>query len=581
MSGNGGFHETMLGPMDSTDTSVRSAGADEALHQQSRPADRRRVRLPLAPVELGLIAITLVAFVIALGSGQVTRDYNSDDVAIQVIMQSWLAGQPLDSVAGIDNFVLKAPLYALFSVIPNSRGQMFAMVLVCNTIMLAGFVVALRRLLRFDRDTTPMRLLLGYLPLVAYFGLTLAPIDRHDPLAKNEMFHGATYFNLNCRQAEIGLMLLAFVAFDRFLCERRTHWSPRLLVCLVVGALATGAFFYSDPFFVYTMGGGLGATAVVLWLRSRLDLRGLAATIGFLGLSITSMGFFGRLMDAAGFHTHSMVQESFVPLDSLAVNLTNTLHAPFNIYRADLFGRQLATLGTLAFVVNALLVVLSLAALVHGLVLLQRTDSALTMLITLTVVINIAALAASTNGQFSINARYLFTGCAILVLLMAHQLLAWFGAVPTRRRAALVAVGLAVVVATNVLLSARAIHKGDPPQKLQPSTRLIEVLRGEGLSKGYADYWVANPVTYFSDRQILTLPLKCGQGQQPVRSAWLVNLPDFEVPAERSFYIHYTSESGECLPQRAFGNPVKEIRVDAQTTIYVYDRDVGRPLPFR
>lgn len=532
----------------------------------------RGVRL----LERLLICGAAALYLVALYAGHRTRAYNADDVAVQGIVDSVLAGNRLDAVVGIDNFVIKVPLYLLASLVPNSRQQLFAVVVVCNLILFTGCVAYLRRLVRPELGSRA-RCLLAYLPLLAFCALTLAPIDRFDPAAGLEQRYGS-YLNPNLRNAEVGIMLLALLAASRWYADARLTRVRAL--GLGAAALAAGVFYFSDPLFAYTLGGTILVSALMLWLRRESTAAIPLVTLGFTIVSLAVLKGCGVLARAMGWQPTSNIEDRFIPIERLPTNLANTFRAPFDLYRADLFGGSLSAGSTKVFVINSVLVLLGFAALVAAAARLRHRQPLPELLVVVFVAISAAVLTVSMSGAITISSRYLFPAAVAMIPLMARTLVGWHARRRTRRLAQLAGAALVPIVAVNLVLGVVAIARSYAAGAPQPSDALTAAVRAEGMTKGYANFWSANPISYLSQRQVIALPVSCnGPGGAPSQYEWLVNNPDFDIAAQRTFYVYDSRTDPGCRPQDRFGPAYRIIEVGQRYRIYLYDRDVGVDLP--
>jgi hypothetical protein len=118
----------------------------------------------------------------------------------------------------------------------------------------------------------------------------------------------------------------------------------------------------------------------------------------------------------------------------------------------------------------------------------------------------------------------------------------------------------------------------------QADEDVATVLRDNGLTKGYAQYWMASITTYLTDEKTLTIPLSCVDGKQLVYfwgmdAAWLAK------PATRTFVVVDKSAQyirGMCSDDELrlqFGTPDSVLPVNENASIWVWNYDVASRIP--
>ncbi|GAB3622873.1 hypothetical protein GCM10027418_09550 [Mariniluteicoccus endophyticus] len=546
------------------------------------------------PLELVLAALALALCAFSMVGGLRTRIINADDVALQGVLASWAAGEPHAAYVGSDNFLLHFPLYWATAGIDDPWRRVAWQAVVCNLVVIVGMVVALRHLARFDARTPVARLVAGYAPVLAWSALTLVPFGVNDPL-HGDYFRSMNQLNVNLRHLETGLWLVLVVAVHVLL-TRRGQGRPAYAALAARGAgllgvgVALGLLFFSDPLFVY-IGGGAYALAVVLaWALGRIGHGVTAAALAVLGVAMATMKVVTPLVKAWGLLPVSIVEEQVITRERLGGNLNHTVNGWFTQTHGDMGGVLIHDPELVPLGVNAVFALVLLAAAVFGVRRFFRHHGVLELHLAALVPLSALALTLTPAGGAPVNARYLYVGAVAMVPLAGWMLVRTLAGAP--RLAALLCLGLAAVVALNAPATKAAI---DGPRTSDATTRaVVAAARAEGATKGYLQYWSANPVSWYSNREVIGLPLAC----QPVQAAdgfptrisrydWLINSADFDRPAKRTFLLlerdrgpDHSGFDMACFAQLVPSDRrVKTIMIDQFTEMQVYEGDIGRDLP--
>ena len=133
----------------------------------------------------------------------------------------------------------------------------------------------------------------------------------------------------------------------------------------------------------------------------------------------------------------------------------------------------------------------------------------------------------------------------------------------------------AVVQAAGALMVPPAALAG--PQAPTDTARILAVVNGLGLSRGYADYWAAAPVMWASNERVHVYPVipRCdGAGSL---CPYLYASPSWYAPARGQSFL--LVRKPELCPfgdvTRVFGRPEHSTAVDAESTILVYSYDIA------
>lgn len=544
-------------------------------------------RLPLAPrsAEWLVVGVGAGLFFLTLLAAQLTRPYGSDDVAVQVIFQSWSHGLPLWAVVGPDNFVLKVPFYLVEDILlpHNSRLKLFLLVLLFAAGLFAALVAFMRAYIpEKERRASILAAGLTFMPLAWYFGLTALP---HPSATFIDISWVTNFFKLNLRNIELGLALLLMIPWARYLGGMYQMESRRERVIAAGLAVITGVFFYNDPYFLFVLGGGVGAAMAVLWFTSRLTLRQLAAAAIYGALALISYKVVGRVVGHYHYISAQFGNFGFAPFTDLKQTFLNAGEAIFKMFNADFWGQSLRSPHTKIFAANAVLVALCVTAVVYAVRQLRRRMDVMRLLLVCTIVANVAIYCFSQAGTDPLQSRYLMLAIVCSLPLLADWLLALSRQRNARRVFCAVLVVAVLCIGLNLFVNLRLIQGAllrpqDAPNGV--NYRIIQAARDAHAYKGYADYWDSDINTYLSDRAVVFIPTLCSEGVAGtlVRYNWLYNLPDNQVQSHRTFFLTtrapFGNSNGYCGDLLdVLGTPTETIPIDTTYTMYVYDTDIG------
>lgn len=551
---------------------------------------QKKIYFALATTSIILLSI----FIFAAHS---LNQYNSDDVAIQNIIQSFESGAKRDAIAGTDNFVIKTPLYALSHIFShNSRLILLVLNLVFTVTLASGLYWMLYKYIKASKvDLSNAGLLLVSLPVIWILSFAAT-----NDVIGSSLYSAPTnsmWLNPNVRNAEIGICLIFVIIYGSFLFKKMANWKSYILPTIILG-LMFGLFFYNDPYFLYTFGIALGATVCLLWLAKLVSYPQATRGLLVLALSLFSIKIFHNIFASFGFTAADNVSKRFISLDQLYVHVQNTISAFFQVFNANIWAQPLGHR-----IIIPLFSAASLTGLVFGFVWMLRRNRILApatnpkqdikyvfyrVVILLTILMIILAYLLTDNSGTSDTFRYLFPiiffvaifGVDILISIQRHKNMSRFYGVLLVLL--LFTVGLNVFANTQVI---RYRYSQNYKSSQAVNYEVVKTIHSLGLSKGYTDYWNGNIHTYLSNREILFLPIVC-LTDNIYRFNWLINKPDFQLAASTSFYLRHNGEvaavsaCNKNTTDAIFGHPVRTIEIaHGQYTLYVYDHDIGTSLP--
>ncbi len=497
-----------------------------------------------------LAVFTLLPLAVLLVLRDHLSPHSSDDVAVQVVVNSWLRGLHHRTYLPSDNYLFKLPVYVIAELLPFSPHiRLLLQVLVLNLASFAAFLLALRWLVTPPRathwDRTAVFVPTLWLTLIGgAFGLDMMV---------------ANYRNL-----ELGLIFLVIAYLHRYVTgEGKPRWS-----WLATGTLILSFFWFSDPYFLLLVGLPLiGFMWIWYGFRERSS-RLLLSSLLLAGSALISYvwkplaAWFGiEIGGGASLSPADILHNLALLWPSLCSLLNLHLGSPVRILISALT-LAVAIAGLAASITNAW----------SG-----WRDRRFVLFFAGTQWLVIIGGFAVSSYVFDIGAgRYL----VLIPFYIALNLSLALSRLP-RRTIHTVVVALLLVASCASVIS--DLHELTNP-RLYPGTtaqnHTLAMLRSSGLTKGYAQYWSANINTYLDNGRPTVVPIDCVAGQiKPLY--WFMDDAAFRRPARASFYLYEDNvpQAVACplaALEQDFGQPVRIITVNAHDSLLIYNYDIAR-----
>lgn len=178
--------------------------------------------------------------------------------------------------------------------------------------------------------------------------------------------------------------------------------------------------------------------------------------------------------------------------------------------------------------------------------------------------------------------RYLFTTVFTLVIISSHYIMKyWIGQMNFRKN---IWVGLFVIAALfeNICLANYSVNW---TESLDEKRKLVDILKQEGLTKGYASYWNAYGNQLYSNLDITFGGVSITT--QIIPSDWLVDSEVYQASADRTFLLIADDEdeknpllNKQELLQEKISNIADDEIHTYKYTIYIFDYDIQGRLQF-
>lgn len=497
---------------------------------------------------LAQIALALILIAVYL-----TRSYHSDDTIVQVMLRDFDWQQPTTFWLGPQTFYLKYPLYwAVDHFWPPTPLTL----LLTTWIQLAlGVLLAHWSLIKIARLLKLPRLVIH----LGFIWALTASLSNYWWLSVP-----------NHRNIEIGLAF-AFVAWivQLFVIPKTSIKWPTVSWWV----LGMGLVVASDPLFLYFLIVPVMLFALYCWLveyqpRRAAQVLAIGVIIGLISVAIT------KVMSLLGFTVVS-TNNTLIQWTYLASTLDQTAQGLLKFYDAWPFG--LALIQKLPLLHSSLnLAIVGLLLLLGPIVGLATTQDKMTraLLYWPPFMITIYILSGMAKDAGSI--RYL-----ILILFISPLLIAksWtYISQPRLRVAATVLLSTAMVINGLAIIKnynyTRSTLAAPTNQRILELIDKLEVINQQkGYTSGYANFWDAGIISYFSNDQVRLTAMAC-DGQYAHLQAWYSSQRRMDQNEGPQYILHSQSQMGQRCNQEGFtarfGPPVEIIKIDDEYTLYGY-----------
>lgn len=528
---------------------------------------RKRINNPAFVVLL----VSLILIVTNIYLAYQTRPFSSDDVSWQNILTTWTPFNGHRADMGVkDNFIVNMPLLALFGVLFHpGRTLLFVEAAVFAVL---NFLLFYYAALYF----------LGKCKIQISF-VTLMPILW---LASFGYNFALLYMNTNWRDFEVGLSFIYFMLAVKLYyseVDPFKSWKSKLVTVFV--AASAGVLMYSDPYFLY-----LTALPIALLFLALLVLRKVGKdktllVVGSLVFGVAVVRVMKSLMAHIGLFTPHGSAILLISFSNIVKETANSLSELSTIFGANISGDRLISLPVIAALLN-LILIFAVALWVIALLFtrLKETETGRSKLPSPLVLISIffgglfalvfVANIVSTQDDY----RYFVLSIFLIGVLTSLCI----GTLKRRGTFFFVLIWLATCInIATAVFAYTPLQASDAANDVANSAnfQLIDAMKRQGLTKGYANYWDGNVNTYLSNGSISFLPVTCADSTVTQPLYLLVDTAQFSRPASRSFYIVDTSLTQpptcpELQVVAQFGAPQRVLYVSGKKVL-VYNYDIG------
>src|SRR4051794_9040394 len=248
--------ETRAIDLDPVPSRGRPTDAEEA------PTTSRRT-LGYPGLQRLLTALVSGAFLVMLLAGQYFSPATSDSVAQQNMLKSVLEGHPRDLVVPSDTWWLHFPIYLLSGLVPDAGIAHLLDVLLTNAVLLVGLLVFTRTYLHRVFPGSRLALVAAhlcgawFLGLAVYIpqGVPVVPTGNVPGMPMTNEAAVTAFMTPNHRNMETGIALLLLAGFAWWASQTAALSRRRQVPVWLGGAAVLGATTWSDPYFLFTLGG--------------------------------------------------------------------------------------------------------------------------------------------------------------------------------------------------------------------------------------------------------------------------------------------------------------------------------------
>ena len=510
-----------------------------------------------------------------LVNGQYNRDYIPDSTANQAIIQSIVHNEGGHGVFAVDSFITHFPLYLFTDALihDNSRAKLFVQAYVLAILLLACVFLTLVYYLRALGLYNRLSLLIG--TLIAAF-IFSTPI------------YAEYLLQINQRQLEAGMMLLLLIAAHMALSSTTLRVTKKFSLLAGAYVLALGLLWYDDPYFMFVMGGGIALATLILWIYKKISSQKIALIISILLASAIAARVYELIFSRLGIHLVPNSNTMLLYGNHIFSSIEHTVVNILINFNGDVFGLDVLAAGkrqVVALTGGAVLAFFAISSIVYSARHYAKNTFMLRTLLSTSALALILLYYLSQTGH-SIVPRYFITLPILLLPVMTEFMIRILQSERNRIGYVVlvfVALGLLAVTATNLLGVARAVTHPDTTARNSSQYEVLEQIERTGITKGYANYWQAPLVSYFSNGNVDALHSICIDGQNR-KVMWMVDADRFNVPAKRTFLVidPWTRDYEVCSLQeneRQFGEPTKVVKFGGNKSLLIYDYDITTKMP--
>jgi len=522
------------------------------------------------------IILFFVLFIVFLNLllTQKIRPFNSDDVSWQTILLTWRPFSHQKAFMGSkDNFLINAPfIYILDLIFGIKRSTIFIISTLFAFINYICFFIAARYFLSKTNKKVKAS---SYVPLLwlASFGFGFSEL----------------FLNPNWRSAQLGITFLFFVLASKIYFKEINPLKSKkniILSFLVINFAAL--LVYSDNYFLYFTLVPIFIIYFGLFIIKRTNKIGLYISALSIVYVILAARILRTIMARVGLFTPGplLVVPAITSLKTIKQNLSsayvslryilgivnNQLTVTKWSYSRDVFN-TLVLLTVILLVITK--IIQSRQAILKWLKSLDIDYSVfIVSLLTIVIVADFISYFLVDKGN-SNSYRYLI----ILVyssIIMMSLLMSKIGKL--KYLLLFILLSATVLNITNLYSLYRTDSQNNSHSANYNNYQLINIIKANKLSIGYANYWNANINTYLSAGKVKFLPVACVRGVSK-KDYLLINGHNFNLNASRSFYIVQPSLTSpvSCSTtqvQRQFGKPLKTIYFNAKY-IMIYNHNLA------
>jgi len=534
--------------------------------------------------------------------GAYKSSYNSDDVSQQTVLNTWKQnGTTNETYLTPDPWILKWPVYEVRQLLmpENSRKS----VLIDSWIQNIGLLICLFITYRYFTDlilknkeklsaklvSQKFRVFAAWLPFVWFYSL-------------GDSLFSAFFRMPNTRNFELGILLLLFAGvhyiYSHFI--KQGGLSKKIIALIIIWTIVSSVLFLSDPYCLIFLS-ILTISYMVLEACVRKKVYRISIFIaGALAVSIALYYLLKYVMSSVyGIHA---------------------AHTSGGLMGLNLIGQSLGLVSWSIGYINGIdykdlrilnIVVPLGAALSLGYIILNRRfkTNVIPISFLITALAVVSAAVVSGNMVDRTSARYLVLTVPLVVLILGIGLSKLNINSKARRSVLYGFVGvLLVVIAVNGSImvksavqtlthsySATDVNENATGTKIANTDmqyindsalvnildyKIIDTLKSKGLTKGYANYWRSNILTFLSNGSVDVNAIICeGEDRFPKPYKWLSTSEDYRPSGiDKSYIVYddaYLNYATSCNKEK-LGEPLERFNITSRVIVEVYKGDIAR-----
>ena len=526
--------------------------------------------------------LALLAGVILFSAGLLRAyfvlPYNSDDVGLKALLHQSLQAHNLKVLVPDDTYLLKIPFnVVLDSIVHRPNLNLFLSGWIQDILIVIVFYFVAIYFLR--RLTTNRNSELIFIPLFLYL------------CSNSSVTFLSSIRSPQVRSIEIAVGFICLWLLDKIIiAPKDSSWTKKKALKILLTSLLTGLLLFSDPAYILFLIVPISIVGLVVYVhKSEYDK--FSQLIAYSAASMAVYSAILLLAKDLGVQVLK-VNAAFVAWNNLGSNISIALNGLLYLENAQIFGEQLYKASTVLAALN--LAILLFATLYIPAKIFKLRSFWLTFFaIQPAFIFGIYAL--STNVVNISTSRYLILIPFYAVLMIAIIISGYYKKLNTQHL--IIGAVFIVLALAQFCVNLSSISSNRHDQQNASSSMLARAVEQTGDAKGYASYWDANIVSFYSNYYANIFPLNCSPDGFTI-NYWIFNTSSLHKATKDSFIIvsgTIDSKNGaaEALTQpancndsdsvaiRQFGYPSRIISVSPGTQIYTYDYDLLSKIPNR
>ncbi|OXM14214.1 hypothetical protein [Paenibacillus herberti] len=271
---------------------------------------------------------------------------------------------------------------------------------------------------------------------------------------------------------------------------------------------------------------------------------------------------------SGGFVVPGAGQAMFTEIENIGRNIYSTFYGLLELFNANFFGRPIGSLQTMILLFHfcAMILVFYIFGRIAYQMVKKSENDYTNQLLVISIAVTIAAYLFSNMNLGTDTTRYLIP----VVFLGAVLVGRWFNTFewnPNKNVIVAMVIGFYALSMFSPFSLQRDLNKMD---------KLQVYLENQGLTNGYASYWLSSPITVYSNAKVKVRQVTATSDEKITPFIFLAEKKWYDSSA--NFIMYDSSDWGSVNKLTAintFGKPVKELQFE-DVHILVWDKDISK-----